>query len=154
MTDKELQEIKERLSQTTPGQWRYNEMEECIESDIGQEVISVGVDICDEGHLEMSGEDMNFILNARQDMSQLIKEIERLRELNKWIPVEDKLPEFDSNCLVTTERGEIFTSKFYGYGEESQGSKEFPDGVWEIDACEETVIAWQELPEPPKEGKQ
>lgn len=68
-----------------------------------------------------------------------------------WIPINEKSPKFDINYLVTTENGDVFTSKFYGYGEECQGFKEFPEGVWEVDELGETVIAWQPLPEPYKE---
>lgn len=68
---------------------------------------------------------------------------------NGWIPVSSgKMPEFDTNCLVTADNGEVWTSKFYGYGEECQGFREYPDGVWEINQCELEVIAWQHLPEP------
>lgn len=117
MTDKELQEIKNRLNSG------YTSNSQKLIGDIGYCI---------------------------SDVKLLIAEIEQLREQNRWIPVSERLPKFDSNCLVITEKGEIFTSKFYGYGEECQGYKEFPEGVWEIDACEETVIAWRELPEPCK----
>ena len=70
---------------------------------------------------------------------------------NGWIPVSKKMPEFDQNCLVTTDTEEVFTSKFFGYGEEYQGYREYPEGVWEINQCDLEVIAWQSLPEPYKE---
>jgi len=68
-----------------------------------------------------------------------------------WISVNDRMPEYDSKCLVTTENGEVFTSKFYGYGEECQGFKEFPEGVWEINEYGEDAIAWMPSPERFKE---
>jgi hypothetical protein len=71
---------------------------------------------------------------------------------NGWIPCSERNPEFDQNCLVTTDSEEIFTSKFYGYGEECQGYREYPEGVWEINQCELEVIAWRPLPEPYKEA--
>ncbi len=64
-----------------------------------------------------------------------------------WVSVKERLPESDCSCLVITRNREIFISDFYGYGEEYQGFKQFPEGVWEINAYAETVIAWQELPE-------
>ena len=70
---------------------------------------------------------------------------------DEWVSVKDRKPEYDSNCLITTENGEILTSKFYGYGEECQGFKEFPEGVWEINAYGEEVIAWMPSPERFKE---
>lgn len=80
-------------------------------------------------------------------------QIDFIRELceqqinNGWIPCSDRKPEFDQNCLVTTDNEEVLTSKFYGYGEECQGYKEYPEGVWEINQCDIDVIAWQPLPE-------
>ena len=68
-----------------------------------------------------------------------------------WIPVSERMPEFDQNCLVTADDEEIYTSKFYGYGEECQGFREYPDGVWEINQCELEALAWRPLPEPWKE---
>lgn len=88
----------------------------------------------------------------KMGMYKLMKKALEKQLNGGWVPVNVKLPERDSNCLVTTENGEIFTSKFYGYGEECQGFKEFPEGVWEIDAYGEIVIAWQPSPEPWKEG--
>lgn len=68
-------------------------------------------------------------------------------EKSSWIPVKEKLPERTfEDCLITTEKGEIYTSQFYGYGEVFQGHKEYPEGVWQIDQYGETVIAWQPLP--------
>ena len=80
-----------------------------------------------------------------------IKALKKLLN-DDWISVNDRLPEcYDVDFLVTTESGDIVASKFYGYGEECQGFKEYPEGVWEIDAYEETVIAWQPLPKKYKE---
>jgi len=78
---------------------------------------------------------------------RIIKEALEKQLNDGWIPCIDRDPEFDQDCLVTTDSGEIFTSKFYGYGEECQGYKEYPEGVWEINQCELEVIAWQPLPE-------
>ena len=71
----------------------------------------------------------------------------------EWISVKEGLPKYNSNCFVTTENEDVFISKFYGYGEECQGFKEFPEGVWEINAYREDVVAWQPLPEKYKEIK-
>lgn len=105
----------------------------------------------------MTGEDYPIELQNQDNQDLYNANLTAISALEKqlnggWVPVNVKLPERDSNCLVTTENGEIFTSKFYGYGEECQGFKEFPEGVWEIDAYGEIVIAWQPSPEPWKEG--
>lgn len=70
-----------------------------------------------------------------------------------WISAKERLPEQEFiDYLITTEKGKIYTSQFYGYGEECQGFKEFPEGVWEINECGVDVIAWQPLPEPWRGG--
>lgn len=94
-------------------------------------------------------------LAAYEDTGFEPKEIKEAleKQLNGgWISVKERLPErIFEDCLITTEKGEIYTSEFYGYGEECQGFKEYPEGVWQIDQYGEKVIAWQPLPEPYKE---
>ena len=89
--------------------------------------------------------------NPEECTAEAIEFVKMQPQVNQWIPTSDKNPEFNQNCLVTTDSGEIFTSKFFGYGEECQGFREYPDGVWEINQCELEVTAWQPLPEKYKE---
>lgn len=91
------------------------------------------------------------ILSYKWEKDFILKLLKEKLE-QRWIPVSERLPnKYDCNYLITAEEEKIFTSKFYGYGEECQGFREFPEGVWELDAYEETIIAWQPLPEPYKE---
>ena len=56
---------------------------------------------------------------------------------NRWISVEDRLPDEDDKCLVWNGH-HIFVAIYWG------------DGVWKFDsyACE--ITHWMPLPEPPK----
>ena len=71
--------------------------------------------------------------------------------MNEWISVKDKFPKFMEECIVYTDDKNINVSRFYGFGEECQGYKEFPDGVWEINECGIDVTHWMKMIEPPKE---
>lgn len=87
---------------------------------------------------------------VRKELKDVIQSLEKQLN-NGWNPTRERLPETYDDYLVTTKTGEIFISEFYGYGEEFEGFKEFPEGIWEIDMYEETVIAWRPLLEKYKE---
>ena len=72
----------------------------------------------------------------------------REQEERRWIPVTERLPEYEGAYLVYTERGSIYASHFYtekrfasGYVREAQWSQR---GTVK-------VTHWMPLPEPPKE---
>lgn len=103
---------------------------------------------------------ISAVMNYRYDRGRIdafyeaVKIVEEVvKEQNDgWIKCSDnKFPKFNRNVLVTLDSGEITNSKFYGFGEECQGYKEFPDGVWDVNQYGHEVIAWQPLPEPYKE---
>lgn len=153
MDYKDLQEIKERYSKEYINAEYQLQLDSRMIGDIGKlieeaERLAAQSEEWRNAYIKMKEQwkhDCDLLVKSGNEIIILKAEIERLREQNRWISVEERLPKIDTNCLVTTEKGEIFTSKFYGYGEESQGFKEFPEGVWEIDACEEIVVAWREL---------
>ena len=67
--------------------------------------------------------------------------------VNRWIPVEDALPEKQGRCLVTLESGQIEIRTFLF--SLTQGAAPYFSG------CEK-VIAWMPMPdayEPPKEDE-
>ena len=81
LTDDDIQEIKKRYDQATPGPWKsYVEgREEMSGSDFimtgGEDIYLTGATVADQ----------DFIARARQDIPRLIVEIERLREiLSEW----------------------------------------------------------------------
>ena len=56
--------------------------------------------------------------------------------MSEWIPVEDRLPDKDMNCIITTDRGFVFSETFDADFKKFDSLKQ--DGK---------VIAWQPLPE-------
>lgn len=87
------------------------------------------------------------LFKAREEVELLKTQLEA-QQADRWIPVTKYMPKINENCRVTTEKGEVTISRFYGYGEECQGFREYPEGVWEINTCGEDVIAWKPLDKP------
>ncbi len=67
---------------------------------------------------------------------QLRAEVERLREAQRWISVQEQLPPVNT-AVLTRWRGETFSVDW-----------RFPSGEWTTRAF---VTHWMPLPEPPKE---
>ena len=78
------------------------------------------------------------------EKSQVGKMLKRLNEeqrKHRWIPVEERMPEDESEVLVSINTGHVFT----GY---------YEDGEWYIPVEPDYPIAWMPLPEPyEKEGE-
>ena len=70
-----------------------------------------------------------------------------------WHDLKKNPDDLPDKCDRTTylifgeyEKGkDYFLSKFYGYGEECQGYRECPQGVWEAHSSGIDVIAWREI---------
>ena len=75
LTDEKLEDIKQRYKRTTPGPWKsFIEGRDC---ESGSSFIRTAKE-----DIYLSGattEDQDFIANARQDIPDLIAEIERLK---------------------------------------------------------------------------
>jgi hypothetical protein len=80
MTDKELQDIKDRCRVVTPGPWRsYIEGRDHTS---GSDFIMTGEAGARGNDIELTGAtkaDQDFIAHARQDVPRLLAEVERLR---------------------------------------------------------------------------
>lgn len=80
ITNKELDEIEQRVAGTTPGPWRaYIEGRDHTS---GSNFIRTGSANARGPDIELVGatvEDIDFVANARQDVLRLIAEIRRLR---------------------------------------------------------------------------
>lgn len=72
-----------------------------------------------------------------------LKELKRLREQTRWIPVSEKLPEKCKSVLICMKGS-------YGYF--INVSYRLDDNLWEGYGRNANVIAWLPLPEPYKEG--
>ena len=67
-------------------------------------------------------------------------------DANKWIPCSERLPEVHTDVLATTVWGDITIAE------------RLDDSSWFIsegysNANDEDIVAWQELPEPFREGE-
>lgn len=75
---------------------------------------------------------------------KMIQEASELKEKTRWIPVTEKLPEKECDCLVTVRDRytEVVSCSYYP----DMRSKWFLDGGGDA----KNVIAWMPLPEPYK----
>ena len=76
-------------------------------------------------------------LNLQDEIAELEAENQRLREVNRWTPVGERLPEKEGSYLVSYY-GVKFTSDGYFNGKRFSGESRI-------------VSAWRELPEPYQE---
>ena len=90
LTQDELQAIKERAEKATSGPWYHTErdtqdIERYICSDsTGDFVVSSG-HYYDEDWSEIKYDDAEFIANAREDIPQLVAEVERLQRKLRYL---------------------------------------------------------------------
>lgn len=88
MTQERLDAIKARCEAATPGR-RYYERESCAIMTGNKFLFIEGADATDA--------DVDFERHALDDCQSLLAEVERLREAQRWIPVEERLPEDDTS---------------------------------------------------------
>lgn len=93
-------------------------------------------DMCDDGQRECKGDESCAILCWINDMPAV----------NRWIPVEDALPDALQNVLVCTDINTVTVAWLNGdhwtFADTGNGHTE----NWSFDA----VKYWMNLPEPPK----
>lgn len=175
-TNKRLEEIKARCEAATKGPWDYDGMHPEINApDEWGMIISMlrmhpGDEILDDfGHA--FNPDFEFIANARDDIPWLLtqlaereREIERMQEAQRWIPVTERLPE-ETECgtdvLVAIKYGDeldsdktitccgyLLDGEWWTYREHDcgrVGSKPLNKG--------DKVVYWMPLPAPPEKGE-
>lgn len=140
MTNEKLQEINGRAEKATPGPW----------DDAYGAVYADGYQVCDV----VLENDVPFIKFARTDIPDLIAEVERLRNSNevlaetvsqyeaenRWIPIEESLPESGNIHCVSVRRGYVT----FGYFDsvKCEWWKYDDDGLI-------SVTHWRPLPTPP-----
>lgn len=68
-----------------------------------------------------------------------------------WIPVEERLPDIDTDVIITDRDGNVYTDVIYGFAEESDKEPSFNE--WTPDMWQNykyDAIAWMRSPEPYK----
>lgn len=95
LSDERIAEIRAREQAATPVTWTITQMlYPCIvdEGDTGFDVRATGEGASWGAHCDAEA-DADFIAHARQDVSDLLAEVERLRAERRWIPVGERLPD-------------------------------------------------------------
>lgn len=89
LNEKRLKEIKEMCDKATPGNWKY-ELNDCSklhcdyiysDANVTDRIVIKAVPdyINDDGYLRIDLNDLEFIINARNDIPNLLEELERLQ---------------------------------------------------------------------------
>lgn len=89
ITEKRLKKIKEMCDKATPGNWKY-ESHDCSklhcdyiysDANVTDRIVIKAVPdyINDDGYLRIDLNDLEFIINARNDIPNLLEELERLQ---------------------------------------------------------------------------
>lgn len=85
MSEKRIQEIKERLQATTPGAWKvripdgdyFGSDDPTVETEDGQYIARTGYDGLSYTVRETMGADAEFIAHAKEDIAWLLEQLER-----------------------------------------------------------------------------
>ena len=80
-----------------------------------------------------------------EEYQKMAKELAELRQQNRWIPVNELLPDYDKEVLITN--GEYVIIDERRYLENTEDGEAY---TWDINGWDD-VIAWMPLPEPYKE---
>lgn len=98
---------------------------------------------CDSCHYKGLVDDHDYSKCVETLGVEAADAIERLQK-PQWIPVTERLPEFDTEVLVYAYNHNIWVWEYHGNAWEAE------DGFYhEVDV----VTHWMPLPEPPKDGE-
>jgi hypothetical protein len=158
MNDERLKELQGLCERATPGPWYANPADEgLILAECGPVIGRAYDDLDQSSGLELTPEQIadigeraptnaQFISECRTALPELLREVSDLRAAQRWIPVEERLPE--RAALVTA---------YFGHGTMQQCYRSAIDGEFCYcltgNKCP-VVIAWQPLPCPPSSTAQ
>ena len=80
-----------------------------------------------------------------EEYSKMAKELAELRQQNRWIPVSERLPDYNEEVLITD--GKYVTIDTRHFLENTEDGEAY---TWDINGWDD-VVAWMPLPEPYKE---
>ena len=149
MNDNRIAEIQQRCEAATPSPWEVEKYyhDEPYEQFIKSAAVVSTYEDGSKGTITRNNwsnpvvADLEFIAHAREDIPYLLaqlaerdKEIERLQESQRWIPVSERLPKKDSNPMRDTDAG---IQKVRG---------------WICHNPRTDITHWKPLPKPPEGG--
>lgn len=80
-----------------------------------------------------------------EEYSKMAKELAELRQQNQWIPVSERLPDYNEEVLITNGKYVTIDTRYF-----LENTEDGEAYTWDINGWDD-VIAWMPLPEPYKE---
>ena len=80
-----------------------------------------------------------------EEYSKMAKELAELRQQNRWIPVSERLPDYNEEVLITDGKYVTIDTRYF-----LENTEDGEAYTWDINGWDD-VIAWKPLPEPYKE---
>lgn len=80
-----------------------------------------------------------------EEYSKMAKELAELRQQNRWIPVSERLPDYNEEVLITDGKYVTIDERYF-----LENTEDGEAYTWDINGWDD-VIAWMPLPEPYKE---
>lgn len=80
-----------------------------------------------------------------EEYSKMAKELAELRQQNRWVPVSERLPDYNEEVLITDGKYVTIDTRYF-----LENTEDGEAYTWDINGWDD-VIAWKPLPEPYKE---
>lgn len=80
-----------------------------------------------------------------EEYSKMAKELAELRQQNRWVPVSERLPDYNEEVLITDGKYVTIDTRYF-----LENTEDGEAYTWDINGWDD-VIAWMPLPEPYKE---
>lgn len=80
-----------------------------------------------------------------EEYQKMAKELAELRQQNRWIPVSERLPDYNEEVLITNGKYVTIDERYF-----LENTEDGEAYTWDINGWDD-VVAWMPLPEPYKE---
>lgn len=80
-----------------------------------------------------------------EEYQKMAKELAELRQQNRWIPVSERLPDYEEEVLITNGKYVTIDERYF-----LENTEDGEAYTWDINGWAD-VVAWMPLPEPYKE---
>ena len=80
-----------------------------------------------------------------EECSKMAKELAELRQQNRWVPVSERLPDYNEEVLITNGKYVTIDTRYF-----LENTEDGEAYTWDINGWDD-VSAWMPLPEPYKE---
>lgn len=80
-----------------------------------------------------------------EEYTKMAKELAEFRKQNQWIPVSERLPDYNEEVLITNGKYVTIDERYF-----LENTEDGEAYTWDINGWDD-VVAWMPLPEPYKE---